>query len=58
VNAIAPLPMLTNNNWILETSSDLTNWTAFWIVSGKNYSAQVQDSSGVTPRFYRVKSVR
>ena len=58
VNAIAPLPLLTNNNWILQTSSDLTNWTAFWIVSGKNYSAQVQDNSGVSPRFYRVKSTR
>lgn len=58
ISAIAPLPMLTNNSWIIYTSSDLTNWAAFWIVSGRYYSAQVLDTSGVSPRYYRVKSTR
>jgi GH43 family beta-xylosidase len=57
VSATAPLPLLTNN-WTVQASGDLTNWTALTNVAGTNFSAQVMDSSGAAARFYRVKSAR
>jgi GH43 family beta-xylosidase len=57
VSATAPLPLLTNN-WTVEGSMDLTNWTALANVYGQQFSAQVLDGAALKRRFYRVKSMR
>ncbi len=57
ISAIAPLPLLTNN-WALQHSTDMTNWTTLTNVPGLQYFAQSFDISGQTQRYYRVKSSR
>lgn len=57
VSARAPLPLLTNN-WTVEASSDLGNWSGLTNVSGTNFSIQTADGQSGAKRFYRVKSSR
>ena len=57
VSARAPLPLLTNQ-WTVQASGDLKNWTSMTNVYGTNFSATVLDSSAAPNRFYRVKSLR
>ena len=57
VTARAPLPLLTNE-WTVESSGDFGTWTPLTNVPGLQYSATVLDSSAVTGRYYRVRSLR
>jgi hypothetical protein len=57
VTARAPLPLLTNQ-WTVQASSDLKNWSPLTNVTGTQFSATVLDSSAASNRFYRVKSSR
>jgi GH43 family beta-xylosidase len=57
VTAQAPLPLLTNQ-WTVQYSSDLKNWSALTNVPGMQFSASALDSPAVSNRFYRVKSSR
>jgi GH43 family beta-xylosidase len=57
VTARAPLPLLTNQ-WMVESSGDLKNWSPLTNVPGTQFSATVLDSSAASNRFYRVKSSR
>jgi hypothetical protein len=57
ITARAPLPLLTNQ-WTVQSSSDLKNWSPLTSVSGTQFSATVLDSSAASNRFYRVKSSR
>jgi GH43 family beta-xylosidase len=57
VTARAPLPLLTNQ-WTVESSGDLKNWSSLTNVSGLQYSTNVLDSPAGSNRFYRVKSTR
>ena len=57
VSARAPLPLLTNQ-WTLQSSGDLKNWSSLTNVYGTNFSASVLDTSAAPNRFYRVKSSR
>jgi GH43 family beta-xylosidase len=56
VAARAPLPLLTNQ-WTVESSGDLKNWSSLTNVTGTQFSTTVLDSSA-PKRFYRVKSSR
>ena len=57
VTARAPLPLLTNQ-WTVQASADLKNWSPLTNVTGTQFSTTVLDSSGGPHRFYRVKSSR
>ena len=57
VTARAPLPLLTNQ-WTVQASGDLKNWSSLTNIYGTNFSATVLDSSTGPNRFYRVKSSR
>ena len=57
VTARAPLPLLTNQ-WAVEASGNLKNWSPLPSVSGTQFSATFLDSTAATNRFYRVKSSR
>jgi GH43 family beta-xylosidase len=57
VTARAPLPLLTNQ-WTVQSSGDLKNWSLLTNVPGTQYSAILLDGSAAPNRFYRVKSSR
>jgi GH43 family beta-xylosidase len=57
VSARAPLPLLTNQ-WMVQSSGDLKNWSSLTNVAGTQFSAIVLDSAAAPSRFYRVKSSR
>jgi GH43 family beta-xylosidase len=57
VTARAPLPLLTNQ-WMVESSGDLKNWSSLTNMTGTQFSTTVLDSSGAPTRFYRVNSSR
>ena len=57
LTATAPLPLLTNQ-WQLELSTDLHQWTPITNVSGLQYSLDYRDGPSVSNRFYRIESTR
>jgi GH43 family beta-xylosidase len=57
VTAQAPLPLLTNQ-WTVQSSGDLKNWSSVTNVTGMQFSATVLDGSAAPNRYYRVKSSR
>ena len=57
VTAQAPLPLLTNQ-WTVQSSGDLKNWSSVTNVTGTQFSPTVLDSSAAPNRYYRVKSSR
>ena len=57
VTARAPLPLVTNQ-WTVQSSSDLKNWSSLTNVPGTQFSTTVLDSSSAPRRYYRVKSSR
>lgn len=57
VTARAPLPLVTNQ-WTVQSSGDLKNWSSLTNVPGTQFSTTVLDSSSAPKRYYRVKSSR
>jgi hypothetical protein len=57
VSARAPLPLLTNQ-WTVQSSADLKNWSSLTNVTGTQFSATALDNSAAPNHFYRVKSSR
>jgi hypothetical protein len=55
--ATAPLPLATDQ-WYLEFSDDLLQWSVATNVSGLQYSVDFEDGPLVSNRFYRVESLR
>ena len=53
----APLPLLTNQ-WHVQSSPDLIQWTTATNLPGLQFSIDFLDSPSPTNRFYRVDSVR
>lgn len=53
----APLPLETNQ-WRLQFSGDLRQWSTLTNVPGLQFSIDLQDGPSTSPRFYRVESVR
>jgi hypothetical protein len=57
VTAQAPLPLLTNQ-WTVQSSGDLKNWSSLTNVPGTQFSVTALDGSAAPNRYYRVKSSR
>jgi hypothetical protein len=53
----APLPLSTNQ-WRLESSDDLSHWTAVTNIAGLQFSVTFSDGPSPSNRFYRVESLR
>jgi GH43 family beta-xylosidase len=53
----APLPLMTNE-WRLEYSADLSQWTTATNVPGLQFSIDYVDRASTANRFYRVESFR
>jgi len=57
LTAQAPLPLLSNQ-WTIQYSGNLRDWSALTNLPGLQFSTNITDSTAGSNRFYRVKSSR